>query len=137
MEGFMILVATTYDNGKTIEVDRVVQSLVWAFGATITSHDSFETERVLARESMAELEKAGRPIRNPEMILASIRNKERALGPAKEVSIPIGPECSLNGRVSSKSVILRANCALPNRTIDEVSAFLESLDVGAVRVATV
>jgi hypothetical protein len=131
----MILVTLEAPKTKTLDMDRLIAEILREFeGARITALNSFEAELQKKQELMSQLEREGHPIRNPEMIFAVIRNKEAALGPARDIDIPVGPGHSLVGRVSTHDVILRSECSIPNPEVGRLVELLKSLRVGDVNV---
>jgi hypothetical protein len=130
----MAVISLLLDEPERLDVPSVVAGLQSQFaGTTITASNSFEAERTRATASMAELAAASTPIRNPQLILQRITNKEMAMGPGVDVSVPIG-ESLLSGHVWAKNIMLSSEASLSAEDINLLEDFLRSLGVGKIEV---
>ena len=88
------------NNGR-FDVDLLVRDLDREIGTIcILADDSFLAERARSEQLIAELEKAGTPLQDPERILRDIDNKAFRLGPGKDVQLAI-ESAVLHGQCSS------------------------------------
>ena len=120
--------------GKSIDVVRVTNNLIAAFaGATVLAEDIYSAERAQLVKTAAELEIAGKPLRRLDVMLASITNKEHALGPGKSISIPVDNTQTLSGEICRTGIVLRTDAPLTHPVVHGVWEFLNSLEEGEAR----
>lgn len=130
----MAVISLLLGDTERLDVPGVVAGLQSQFdGTVVIANNSFEAERTRATASMAELAAGSTPIRNPQLILQRITNKEKTMGPGVDVSVPISASL-VHGHVWAKNIMLSSDTALPAETIELIKAFLGSLKVGTIEV---
>jgi len=99
-------------------LDVLVARIIEQFpGAKITAENWF-ADRRMERERVHEMRKQqGHATQFREAILASLDQNAESCGPTKEISIPIGDEKSLSGRISLGEILLHSDVP-----IDEIIA---------------
>jgi hypothetical protein len=123
---------------ESLDVAAVTDSLSGAFsGSFVTSHDAFEAQRGRVLKAIADLKCSGNSVQRAETILGSIDNTQRAIGPAVDISIPMGPQRKIRGQVTRLSVVLRAPSDLSESECDSVLGVLRSLHLGDVQLARI
>ena len=122
-------------DAERLEVASVVTALQTRFpGARVTAENSFEAERQRVAASIVEIAATGKPIRNPKLMLQSVTNKESAMGPGVDVSVPVDPSAVFKGHVWAKHIMLSSDAPCPPAAIELVTAFLRSLKIGNIKV---
>jgi hypothetical protein len=132
----MFTIRLLVDDGDSLDVDSTIEMLAARFpGTRVAAADSFEAERERLVQLMDEMSQEGQPIRRPDMILASLANRRAALGPGKDVLLPIDDDNVLVGHVLAKDIVLSCASVVALRSIESLTAFLRSLGKGKVWVS--
>lgn len=131
----MIVIYISLEEDERFDVPSIVAALQVSFpGTTITADNSFEAERERTAKSIAEIAATEKPLKNPDLIIRRITNKESVLGPGVDIAVPLEASV-LNGHVWAKEIRLFTDDELSSDAIELMEAFLVSLGVGAVKIA--
>lgn len=133
----MTVLSLNPDDTERIDVPEVVTRLLDTFPTgTLYAVDSFERQRSEALGRLVELQQKGVHVQR-DLIIGSINNKERSLGPGSDVKLVSASGAEIMINVWTRFIVCRANCDPDDAVVRELLEVLESLGIGAVDVAVV
>ena len=132
----MAVIILRLGESERLDVPSVVAGLQEQFpGTMVTANNSFEAERVRVTASMTEIAAESTPIRHPHVIIQSITNKEKTMGPGVDVTVPNG-DSLWSGHVWVKNIMLSSDGCVSAKDFDLLTAFFRSLAIGNIDVVS-
>lgn len=129
----MILILVDPRRDEEISVEQVIELLRSEYDLTVTEEDAFAAQRRERREIARMLNFNEDQVNR---IIASIDNKEAALGPSKEILV-IDGDTQWYGDMRRTSVCLKTTGHPSNSQIDKLVALLSAAQIGIVRTADI